>query len=463
MKGDRTRGQQLGAFIADSTNRELPAAVVREARRSLLDYLGVALAGAHEPSTAAVRAAAARWNARGRSRQILGDHTSPALAALVNGTMAHALDYDDIHYQGAGHPGGPCWSTALAVASHYGCSEREALSAFVTGFEVMTRIGGGDLKGVGRTLQRQGFHPTAIAGRAGAAATAAALLRLDAGQAENALGAAATMFGGLLGSFGTHGKPFHAGKAAMDGVLAAELAAEGFVSAHHLYELQGGWLDAFLPGKAVTVPELDFGKTWELLRNGYKLCASCGATHAPAQAAYEMHAVIAGRDVVAVHARVHDSVLVTAGKPYPATALEGKFSTVYCIALGLNGYRLLPEDFSQVRINDPAIRSLASRITLVPETSFGLQTVELEVELIDGTVLREKRQVAKGNPQSPLSDDDLEAKFDALVSAAIGSDHARQLHDAALSFGEAGTLNAIDTLLETPDIEAAETIRLHHH
>lgn len=307
--------------------------MLEAARRALVDYLAVAVGACDDAPVKPVRATIRQGNASGNARIVLGGRTTPALAVLANGTMAHAMDYDDTHPGGAGHPGGPCWSTALALTEHAGYSEKDAIAAFITGYEVMGELGGGFAPGVGRSLQRRGFHPTSVFGRAGAAAVACVLMRLDATRISHALGNAATTAGGLLGSFGTHGKPFHAGKAAMDGILAAQFAADGYIGGTHLYELEKGLLDAFIQDRKVEVLPLDF-ENWEILTNGFKLFASCRATHASTQAARSLADKIAGRRVSRVHAKVHPNALVTAGRTNPLTPLEGKFSVPFCIAAG---------------------------------------------------------------------------------------------------------------------------------
>jgi 2-methylcitrate dehydratase PrpD len=266
-----TRGRQLTAFIASTTHRDFPPEVLEAAARALVDFIGCAVGASRDAPVLPVLPVIKAWNASGKARIFRGGRTTPALAVLANGTMTHAMDYDDTHPMGAGHPSGPCWSTALALAEEYGYSERQAIAAFIAGFEVMAKLGGGGPPGVGRSLQRRGFHPTSVFGRTGAAAVACSLMKLDEQRIAYALGIAATTAGGLVGSFGTHGKPFHAGKAAMDGILSAQLAAEGFISATHLYELEKGLLDAFIQNRETEVPPLDdFGVKWELLGNSFK-------------------------------------------------------------------------------------------------------------------------------------------------------------------------------------------------
>ena len=228
--------------------------------------------------------------------------------------MAHAMDYDDSHQMGAGHVSCACWSAALALAGHLGASEKDTLAAFITAFEVMARLGGGGPQGVGRSLHRRGLHPTSIFGRVGAAVVASVLMRLDQRNTERAMGIAATTAGGLIGSFGTHAKPFHGGKAAMDGILAAELAAarlrvrdafagNGERAARCLY-----------PGSHGRSAAARFRERWELLRNGFKPYASCRATHASIQASRKLAPRLAGRKITGVHAKIHPNAVVTAGK-----------------------------------------------------------------------------------------------------------------------------------------------------
>src|SRR5262245_51158852 len=359
-----TRSQQIAAWAAGALTREFPADVAQAAKLALIDVMGCAIGAWDEECVRPVKRMVESWRAPGKAQIIRGGRTNPAFAALVNGTMAHAMDYDDAHQMGAGHISCPCWSAALAVAAHRKSDERETLAAFVTGFEIMARLGGGGPAGVGRSLHRRGFHPTSIFGRVAAAAVTSILMRLDEPKTDRALGIAATTAGGLIGSFGTHAKPFHGGKAAMDGILAAELAAEGFESATHLLELDKGLLDAFIQDRAVEVPPMDFEARWELLRNGYKPYASCRATHASIQAGRSLAQQVAGKKIARVHAKIHPNAVITAGKLDPRTPLECKFSVPFCIAMALCGYRLVASEFTDATFRDPAVNELLPRIAL---------------------------------------------------------------------------------------------------
>jgi 2-methylcitrate dehydratase PrpD len=443
-----SRGEQLAAYIAATPAREFPPEVVDAALRTLVDIICVAV-GAHDDACVnPVRRTVAAWNAQGGSTIFMGGRTAPALAALANGTMAHAFDYDDSHPGGAGHPSAVCWSTALAMAEQHGAGEGDTLAAFITGFEVMAWLGSGGPPGVGRSLQRRGLHPTSVLGRSGAAATASVLLRLDEARIAYALGVAATTAGGLVGSFGTHSKPFHAGKAAMDGILAAQLAAEGFVSATQLYELEKGLLDVFIQNGEVEVPPLEFENTWQILGDGFKPYASCRATHPATQTARSLASRVAGRTITKVHARVHPHALVVAGKTSPRTPLEGKFSVPFCIALGLRGYRVVATDFAEASMRDQSVMDVVPLVQLEAVQGQAPHSAFLDVTLDDGEQVRGETQIVLGHPENPMSWEDLRVKFEGLVEPVLGPAAAAELFETAREFGAPGSLARLTSMLQ---------------
>ena len=442
------RGEQLVKYIAGTARRSYPAEVTEAALQALVDHLGCAVGAWNDATAQPARRVVERWKASGKARVYMGGLTTPALAAFANGSMAHAMDYDDTHAGGAGHPSGPCWSAALALAQEHGASEKETLAAFITGFDIMSKLGGGWVTGVGRNLQRRGWHPTSIFGRVGAASAACVILKLDEARIANALGVAATTAGGLVGSFGTYGKPFHSGKAALDGILSAQLAADGFIAATHLYELEKGLLDALIQDRKVEVPTLDdFEQKWELLENQFKPFASCRATHSSIEAARSLAGQIRGRKITKVNAKVHPNAVVTAGKTAPRTPLEGKFSVPFCIALGLNGYRVVASDFTEKAFKDPAVADVVPRITLEVVQDQPAFKAFLEVTLEDGERLHGETQCVIGHPDNPLTWDALREKFDGLVEPVLGPEKAAKLFDLGRNFLQPGSIAKISDLL----------------
>ncbi len=442
-----TRSRAIATYAAGALQRAYPPAVRQAAITALVDYIGVALGAVDEAPVRPVRQVVQQWAAHGNARIFLGPLTTPALAALVNATMAHAMDYDDAHQMGAGHISCPCWSTAIAVANEVGASEADTLAAFITGFEVMARLGGGGPPGVGRNLHRRGFHPTSVLGRIGAAVVASVLMHLDEHQIEYALGVAATTAGGLIGSFGTHAKPFHGGKAAMDGILAAQLAANGFESSTQLLELERGLLDAIIQDRKVEVPPLDFDARWEILRNGFKPYASCRATHASIQAARHLAPQLVGKHITRVVATVHPNAMVAAGKLTPRTPLECKFSITFCIALGLRGYRVVATDFTASTFENRALQELLPLMKVVVAPEQPQYEAHLDVYLDDGTHLHEDTAIVLGHAENPMSDADFRGKFEGLVEPVLGKEATAELYSLLNDFGQTGNFSKVMALL----------------
>jgi 2-methylcitrate dehydratase PrpD len=367
---------------------------------------------------------------------IAGGHAAAVPAALANGTLAHCLDYDDTHIESILHGSGPTWAAALAAGAQCNAPERELLSAFITGFEVGTRVGNG---GIGVRLNHSGWHTTCVLGRYSSVAAASALLGLDATQVKHALGIVATQVGGLTASVGSMSKPFHAGKTASDGVLAAELAAQGFEGAIDLLDSERGLMPTLLQDPSATVRVAEFGKTWEITRNSFKPYAACQLTHASIDCALKLGESIGGARVERIRAHVNPLAIKMAGHTNAATSNEGKFSLAYTIALGLSGYRATLEDFMAGRLRDGRLQALAARVETIASDSVERTGARVEVTLADGRTLSEETQLAFGSLGHPMRWPDLEAKFLSLVEPVLGS-RARTLLEVLRDFDKAGRL-----------------------
>ena len=443
-----SRGEQIAKYIATARQRSIPPEVLNAAKFTLVDYMGVSVGAYYDAPAIPTRKTALSWNAQGNARMYLDKQTTPPLAALVNGTMAHCMDYDDAHTGGAGHASAPLWAATLAMAEHVGASEQETIVAFLTGFEVMTKLGGGGIEGMGRTTARRGFHPTPIYGTPGCAAAASVLLTLDEKKAAYAMGVAATTAGGLVGSFGTHSKPFHAGMAAMDGVHAAMLASNGFESATTLYEKDKGLIDAIIQNKPDTlvIPPMEFDN-WEILLNGYKPYACCRATHSSSQAARSIAARVGMRKIKRVVAKVHKNAVVTAGKMNPKTPLECKFSVPFCIAMALRGYALVAPDFNVNTLKDKSVSEIVPIVEVVPVDAQPQHEAYLDVWMEDGEHIQAVTEIVIGHPKNPMSWDDQHTKFTALVKPIMGAEKAERLYQALRQIEKPGTLKTVFELL----------------
>ena len=274
-----TLAAQAAAYRYDS----LPDEAAIMAKQCLLDFLGVTLAGASEPLTAILHAEALAEGGNPQASLIgLPGKVTATQAALINGSASHALDYDDVQLFMMGHPSVPVAPVVFALAEQYGKSGADLITAFVAGFETECRIGAS----VSPSHYAAGWHATATLGCFGAAAAAANLLRLDADVTAMALGIAGTQASGFKSMFGTMCKPFHAGHAAMSGLMAARLAARGFTSRPDVLEVEQGFGETqskgLKPEAALAAP-----KGGSHIRSTlFKYHAACYLTHSSLEAAH---------------------------------------------------------------------------------------------------------------------------------------------------------------------------------
>src|SRR3984957_17500386 len=274
----RALAAQASALAYDA----LPDEVRALARQCVLDYYGVALAGAGDPLVTILLDELAEAGGATQAGIIGHQARLPALsAALINGAIGHALDYDDVNLAMPGHASVAILPGLLALAEARQSSGREVVAAFVAGYETACRIGSALRPG----HYDRGFHATGTVGAFGAAAACARLLGLDAEATARALGIAGTQAAGLKSQFGTMCKPFHAGKASHNGLLAARLAARGFSSRADVIECVQGFAlthgPDFSPEAALATPKAGL----HLFANLFKYHAACYLTHAPIECA----------------------------------------------------------------------------------------------------------------------------------------------------------------------------------
>ena len=441
-----TNSSRAGHFVAGMTARSLSAhpEVLDTAKKCLTDWIGVALGARQEPAARAMHRVVNTWQTQGRSRLLLGGTCAPIGAALANGTLAHCLDFDDTHSSSVAHLSGPTWAAVLALGMDRQASEHEMLAAFIAGFEVGAQFGG---DGFGIVVSHYGWHSTGIFGCLAAAAASASLFKLDASAVERALGAAATQTGGLTASFGTMAKPFHAGKAALNGLLAAQMAQAGFSGSTLLLERQAG-LGQALVREQTAIPNVFETERWELLRNGFKPYACCLLTHAAVDSARVLRGKLQGKNIVSIEARVHPLTIKLAGKTELTSPLEGKFSTAFVIALGLSGYTASRDDFSFERLRDPALLDLAAKVTLVPDPRLAETAASLLVTCSDGSIMTEQTLIAKGNPDNPMTWADMYEKFKPLVEPTLGA-QTLELFEILKNFEQPNHLNKLEKILAT--------------
>lgn len=391
---------------------DVPDTVVTVAKQCLLDWYGCALAARDTPLAVILREELA--DTPGRSSIVGSSATCGASqAAMVNGAMGHALDFDDTHMGMGGHPTAPVWPAALAVAEQEGASGADVLTAFIIGFEIESRLG----SALGRHPYENGWHTTSVAGVLGATAAVARLMDLNAVQFGHAAGIAASQASGLKANFGTMTKPLHAGQAAERGVLAARLARRGYTANPAAIEGNQGLLQATGSAGEGSAD----ASAWMVPETLFKYHASCYLTHAPIEAALEAGRDLSSFDIEKVTLTVHPALLDVCGIPEPKSGLEAKFSLRGTVALALLGDNTAdPSTFDDKRIVAEDVQSMLERVHVATDGSMARSAAHLVVSAAD----RGTREASfdSGVPASDLALQGrrLSEKFEALVGPVLG-------------------------------------------
>lgn len=426
-----TVAQTLANFGSTLHDATLPPDVIHHAKRAVLDWYAALIPGAVEPPARLLEQALAGDLDRGPSRLALGRSATPRTAALINGTAAHTVEVDDIYRHAIYHPGAPTIAAALAQAQAVDTSGLDFLNSVVAGYEISTRIGAS----LGRSHYRF-WHNTGTVGTFGAAAAAATLLRLDAPRYAHALCTGATMASGLQQAFrmDSMSKPLHAGHAAEAGLLGALAAAAGFTGSLDVIDGDAGMGVAMSDGPDWSSAVATLGQTFHICDMTFKNHACCGHTFAPIDGAMalQMEMRISAEDIEAVHIGTYAPALDVAGNFDPKTAPEARFSVPYVVATALLFGSVRLAAFTPERLNDPRIRCLMQRIRLTVDPELdaafpGQRAARVRIATRDGRSGEFLQPTRKGDPDAPLSDIDLNAKFLELAQPVLGKDEAARL------------------------------------
>jgi 2-methylcitrate dehydratase PrpD len=357
---------ELARQVAELSYADLPDEVVTIAEQGVLDTVAVAIAARSEPVVRILVAAAADEFAPGESSLLDGSgrRVNPRSAALVNGTAAHALDFDDMHPAMIGHPSAPLVPAVLALAEECGSTGAEVITALVSGYEVQCRIGAAGMP----SHYMRGFHPTGTAATFGVAAAAGRLLGLDADRLELALGIAGTQAAGMKSMFGTMCKPLHSGKAAANGIFAAKLASHGFTSCRDVLGAPQGFFAAETDDADLDIVRTPFGDRWYTRGIVFKLHAACGYTHAAIESMLAVREQVSPDDVTAVDLLVNPELVSAANIEVPTTPLEAKFSVRWVTAMALARGSVAAPDFTTDLTRDAQLRELSRRVSVVPDS-----------------------------------------------------------------------------------------------
>lgn len=450
---------QLANFVADLAYEDLPGEVTARAKRLILDVTGIVIRARHDAeSTPSLISAVERLGMADGKCSVLGDarHYAPTAAALINGTLAHSLDFDDTHAEASLHSSAPIVPAALAAAEMSDASGKDLIAAVVAGYEVQIRLA---LALNPTEHYDRGFHPTATTGVFGAAAAAAKLLGMDAGGIRSAFGIALSQAAGSMEFLadGAWTKRSHVGQAAQNGLICAVLAAEGFKGPLKAFEGKAGFLNAYAPNADPDKAAKGLGETWETMRLAVKPYPSCRYSHAAIDglvALMKEHALDAD-EIEAVEIGLPETGWKIIGGPGdktdPQSVVDGQFSMPFCAAVALREGGLAWDHYNK-HLKDDATRALTRKVTSVIDPR---AEAEFPANMAGTAKIRTARgefetfvTVPKGEPSNFLDDGEFRFKFDGLCEPYLGAERTGRLASSLLALEQANSVSAVMALAQ---------------
>jgi len=403
----------VGRFVVNTTYQDIPADVIELGKKSILDGLGLALAGSRARTGTICRRYLQELGVCGGKAIVIGSQlkTSPRFAAFVNGVSIHADDFDDTQLSAARdrvygllvHPTVPVLPAVLALSQPGSISGKELMLSYHVGVEVECKIA----ESISPRHYQDGFHSTGTCGALGSAAASAKLLHFDQAKVQNALGLAASQSGGLRENFGTMTKPFQAGHAAESGVVSADLVALGWTAAEQILEADRGFFHAFGGSYDASALMDRLGKPWTF--------ASPGISLKPYPSGSLAHPAMTNQ-VETVDVGANHNMTTTLLHHQPKTGLEAKFSMEFCVAILLLQRKAGLGEFSDQVIQRADVQEMIRRINFYvdPEAEsagFDKMTSILKIHLKDGRVITGRADFAKGSPADPMTFEEAASKF----------------------------------------------------
>ena len=455
---------KLSEFVENLSYGALPIEVRERTKLLVMDHVGIALRARQEgASVPSLVAALGPLGFMGGRSQVIGDEVryTPPGAAFFNGVLFHSLDFDDTHAQGSIHPSAPIVPAAFAAAEIVGANGRETLAGIVAGYEVQIRL---SLALVPKDHYDRGYHPTATCGTFGAAAAAARVFGLPSDQVANAFGAALSQAAGTMQFLkdGAWNKGFQVGYAAMNGLIAASLAREGFKGASAAIEGDAGFLKSYAPNPDFDKATSGLGDVYETMAIAVKPYPSCRYSHAAMDALIELRSAndIDDEEIEAVEIGLPHTGWKLIGDPleakqHPQNVVDGQFSMPFLAAVALREGRMDWDHYAH-HLSDAKTLSLCKRVNAVvdpqveahfPAHMSGLARVRTSRGVLEKLVV-----VSKGEPENFVTVDELRAKFDGLTSPYLCQSERASLASALLSLDEADDIEHVLSLTSPQQI-----------
>lgn len=442
--------QALTRYVVGLQYKDLPPEVVQAAKDAFLDWLGSAAAGADKLPGQILLELVEEMGGNPEATLIsTGEKTSGILAALVNGAMSHTVELDDVHKASILHAGAVVIPAALAAAEKAGADGRKLIEGIVAGYEVAIRIGEAVTP-----AHYYYWHTTATVGTFGAAAAAGKILGLNEDQLIHALGTAGTQAAGLWEFLAdaAMSKHLHPGKAGLNGLLAAQLALKGFTGASQILEGEKGFVKA-------TAAEYDLNKITDGLGSGYKILENCVKVHASCR--HTHHAIDVALEIVKAHdvnpgevakivIKTYPIAIDITGNFHPDSLYAAKFSLPFCVALAVKERKAGLNDFHLGNLADPVIQTLMTKVELLEDPALTALypekwPAEVVITLGDGRTVSGRTEYPQGDPENPVTPEQLLAKFRALAGNLFKT---QAVEDLILSIMELEKMTNLSALLQ---------------
>lgn len=435
--------KRLGEYISSLSYGDIPQDAIQNAKYRILDTIAVALAGYRtEWSQKMFEYAMELGGVPESTIMLFGGKTNAENAALVHGTMAHSLDYDD-DLAGC-HIGSVIIPAALAAAEKAGSPGKEVILSVIAGYDVTVAVS--KLLN-SQILYQKGFHPTSVCGVFGANATAGRLLGLDAEKMAMGISIAGSFPSGSMEYLadGAWTKRFQPGKAAKDGIAAALLARKGYVGPKSIFEGRDGVLKAYT-GQLLNQSSLaTLGKEFEVNNVITKFYPACSCNGAPIEAAMKIVAKhgVTPQEIESIDAKTTVVCIGLVGDPLedkqnPSTVLEAQLSLPYCVARTILDQEFTLRQIQEEKIRDPVALALARRIRVSADAGFDIsvhprpQPVILTLKTKRGDVYTERVDFPAGNSRNPLSEDQWFSKLEDCAANLLGVERTRRIAETVL-------------------------------
>ena len=447
--------EKFADFCEQLRYEDLPHDVIKRTKLLILDTVGIIIRARHDAeSTSSLVSAIEKLEMANGSCQVFSDNKSysPSAAALLNGTLAHSLDFDDTHAEASLHSSAPILAAALAAAEMNKSSGQQLITACVVGYEIQIRLG---LAGGSSSHYKKGFHPTATCGIFGAAAAAGYLMGLTKEQYISAFGIALSQSAGSM-QFLTDGawtKRSHVGQAAQNGLSCAIMAAEGFKGPSKAFEGQWGYFHSYASGGDMEKALNGLGKKFETLNLGVKPYPSCRYSHAAIDGIIELKNELgfSTAELDDIDIGLSETALNIIGYPLsdkqnPKSVVDGQFSMPFCAAVTVKSGGLKWDDYKN-HLNDSDTLSLCNKIKVSPDKDAEeccpeYMSAKVKV-VVKGKKYEKFVKIPKGEPENFMEDSEFISKFRSLTEPYLSNERIDQLTGSMLKLDQSNNINSI--------------------